>query len=162
MKDVMDDHKNRITVITQVLTVIGRRLDDHDQLTGKIEANDSDIKAKLGSLENQIVANDQKLKQDLCTLESRVTSIAQAIEAGASPSQHDHLTGRWADFELNVESSLKGLETAIQQARTDYTQRDEELFGACALSVALRGATDAGSRLAQAGFFSLCQRCWSV
>ena len=135
MKDVMDDHKNRITVITQVLTVIGRRLDDHDQLMAKIGSNmdvinqnDADIKSKLGSLEDQVVANDQKLKSDLATFESKVEKIAQAVEAGVPPAQMEPIHAQMTKIEGEMQAALKGLEGMIQQVTAGYTQRDEELF----------------------------------
>ena len=138
MKSAIDDHKARIMVVTQVLAVVGKRLDEHDHLLAKVDSNDSEIKAKLGSLEDQIVANDKKLKEDLCTLESKVTTceskvatIAQALEAGAIPAQGDEqsaIAARLKKIETHVDSSIKGLEVAVQQMRVDYNQRDEELF----------------------------------
>ena len=107
MKEAIDDHRNRIVVITQVLTVIGRRLDDNDRKMGQVDENDGVIKAKLKSLEQQIVANDNELKQKLCALEGQVTSIAQVVQAGTGLGQQDASSDRIAHLESRVDAALK-------------------------------------------------------
>ena len=128
LKEAIDEHKQRLITIANVLNLVGKRLDEHDQLLGKVATNDAEMKEKLRLTEDQIVSNDQDLKTNLCTLEARVTAIAQAIEAGATQASGDEVKGRLADLELNVDTSLKGLESAIQQIRLEYVQSDTELF----------------------------------
>ena len=131
MKADMDDHKARFVVMTQVLTVIGRRLDGHDQKLATVDANDSDVKNRLASMEHQIVTNDAELKQKLCTLETQHTSVAQAVETMSTQGQQGHQgvpAGHLANLEARVDTSLKGLESAIHQVRADFATQDEAVY----------------------------------
>ena len=145
MRDVTADHGRRIGTIVEVLTLINRRLDEHDLNLSTVEANDLDMKKKLasledqavsndqklksdlGSLEDQVVANDQKIKIDLGTLEDQLTALAQAVGAtqhvAAAADQSDKLRV----FEERIDKSLKGLETAIQQTKLDFGAQQESL-----------------------------------
>ena len=71
MRAVTEDHGQRIQTIVDVLTLVNRRLDATDLKLATVETNDTEMKAKLGSLENQIVQNDAKLKHDLGQLEAQ-------------------------------------------------------------------------------------------
>ena len=65
MKEAIDEHKQRLIRIANVLSLVGKRLDEHDQLLNKVAVNDAEIKEKLRLTENQIHENDQDLKTNV-------------------------------------------------------------------------------------------------